>query len=181
MYVEAKHNDVTTHYNTNNLWDRHSCFTHPWNPEQYRNLHGHTWPNADTNKALDNCRHLRHDFRHLRHDQKPCCISGHLLWVDMDSIYTFGCSGRSGLTMWRTKRSDFELGWSCLGLYFSGYTSQSDLGLLLLLDIWHLNCLKTPEQTITIPASSVHTQKHFYTLCDCRHPWHGVTTNRSCC
>ena len=46
------------------------------------------------------------------------CISGHLLWVDMVSICTFGCSGRSGLTMWRTKRSDFELGLYCLGLYF---------------------------------------------------------------
>src|SRR5882724_6186996 len=91
------------------------------------------------------------------------CSAGNLLWVDMGSICTFGCSGRSGLTMWRIKGSDFELGLYCLGLYFSAHTSQSDWELLLLLCIQHLNFPTNSRTYTTIPASSVHTQKHFYT------------------
>src|SRR5882724_10250521 len=81
----------------------------------------------------------------------------------MVSICTFGCSGRSGLTMWRTKRSDFELGLYSLGLYFLAYTSQSDWELLLLLGIQHLNIPTNSRTNTTIPASIVHTQEHFYT------------------
>src|SRR5882724_3317898 len=84
----------------------------------------------------------------------------------MGSICTFECSGRSGLTMWRTKRSDFELRLYCLGLYFSAHTSQSDGELLLLLGIRHLNFPTNSRTNTTIPASSVHTQKHFYTTGD---------------
>src|SRR5882724_1250874 len=79
----------------------------------------------------------------------------------MGSICIFGCSGRIGLTMWRTKRSDFELGLYCLGLYFLAYTSQSDWELLLLLGIQHLNFPTNSRTNTTIPASTVHTQKHF--------------------
>src|SRR5882724_10185109 len=82
----------------------------------------------------------------------------------MGSICTFECSGRSGLTMWRNKSSDFEIGLYCLGLYFLAYTSQSDWELLLLLGIQHLNFPTNSRTNTTIPASTVHTQKHFYTL-----------------
>jgi len=66
--------------------------------------------------------------------------------------------------MWRTKRSDFELGLDCLGLYFLAYTSESDWEPLCYLVYDTLTSLQTPETNTTIPASSVHTQKHFYTL-----------------
>src|SRR5882724_5094171 len=76
-----------------------------------------------------------------------CCIEGHMLWVDMVSILTFGCSGRSGLTMWRTKRSDFELGLYCLACIFwlTHLNLTGNYSCYLVYNT--LTSLQTPEQT----------------------------------